>query len=247
MQLLLPDTWYNVWYRQVYIRIHYSRTYSALTYLRPGAYVTLEDVVRGFFQEVEAGVPQVDKTDFDDLKLTLDDKGFFNWTFPTSEFSIYIPAWLARVLGYLEWETWKVPFYYRSDQTHPTVEITQRDANNRPTEVELTRRHTMYKHSKSNVWGSIFKTSFQNIYVHCNIVEPVYLGSQMAKVILTHGVNTDKQAVEDVFIPHLIFYRLSQFEFQDIEIDIRDNLGRPIPFQGGDVTATLYFRQKQLP
>ena len=247
MQLLLPHTWYNVLYRQVYLRIHYSRSYSALTYLRPGAYVTLEDVVRGLFQEVEARVPQVDKTDFDKLKLTLDDKGFFHWTFPTSEFSIYIPAWLARVLGYLEWETWKVPFYYRSDQTHPTVEITQRDANNRPTEVELTRSHTMYKHSKSNVWGSISKTSFQNIYVHCNIVEPVYVGSQMAKVILTHGVNTDKQAVEDVFIPHLVFYRLSQFEFQDIEIDIRDNLGRPIPFQGGDVTATLYFRQKQLP
>ena len=76
--------------------------------------------------------------------------------------------------------------------------------------------------------------------------EPVYVGSQMAKVILTHGVNTDKQVV-DVFIPHLIFYRLSQFEFRDSEIDIRDNLGRPIPFQGRDMTATLYFRQKQLP
>ena len=69
----------------------------------------------------------------------------------------------------------------------------------------------------------------------------------MAKVILTHGVNTKKQLLEDVYIPHLIFYPLSQLQFRDIKIDIRDNLGRPIPFQGGEVTATLYFRRRALP
>ena len=95
--------------------------------------------------------------------------------------------------------------------------------------------------------STISKYSFQNLYVHCNINEPVYVGSQMAKVILTHGVNTDKQIVEDVFIPHLMFYRLSQYQFRDSEIDIRDNLGRPIPFQRGTVTATLHFRQRPIP
>ena len=79
--------------------------------------------------------------------------------------------------------------------------------------------------------------------MHCNISQPVYVGSQMAKVILTHGVNTDKQTMEDVFIPHLMFYRLRQYQYHDIKIDIRDNLGRPISFQGGVVTAALYFRQ----
>ena len=43
-----------------------------------------------------------------------------------------------------------------------------------------------------------------------------------------------------------MFYRLRQYQFCDIEIDIRDNLGRPIPFQGGTVTATLYFRQRNM-
>ena len=79
--------------------------------------------------------------------------------------------------------------------------------------------------------------------MHCNISQPVYVGSQMAKVILTHGVNTDKQTMEDVFIPHLMFYRLRQYQYHDIKIDIRDNLGRPISFQGEVVTAALYFRQ----
>ena len=126
------------------------------------------------------------------------------------------------------------------------MDITQRDAGGKPTEIEITRSHTMAKHSQANVWSTISKYSFENLYVHCNISELVYMGSQMAKVILTHSVNMDKQTVEDVFIPHLMFYRLSQYQFRDIEINIRDNLGRPIPFQGGVVTATLYFRQRPI-
>ena len=139
-----------------------------------------------------------------------------------------------------------MPLYYRSDARHLVVEITRRDGDGQPTKIEITLSHTMAKHSQASVWSTISKYSFQNLYVHCNISEPVYVGSQMAKVILTHGVNTNKETVEDVFVPYLMFYRLSQYQFRDIEIDIRDNLGRPIPFQGGVVTATLYFRQRPI-
>ena len=75
------------------------------------------------------------------------------------------------------------------------------------------------------MWSTISKYSFQNLYMHCNISELVYVGSQMAKVILTHSVNMDKQTVEDVFVPQLMFYRFSQYQFHDIKINIRDNLG----------------------
>ena len=71
--------------------------------------------------------------------------------------------------------------------------------------------------------------------MHCNVSELVYVGLQMAKVILTHSVNMDNQTVEDVFIPHLMFYRLSQYRFGDIQIDIRDSLGgNPISRRCGD-------------
>ena len=104
------------------------------------------------------------------------------------------------------------------------VEITRRDGNDQPTEIEIARSHTMAKHSQASVWSTISKYSFQNLYVHCNISEPVFVGSQMAKVIMTHGVNMNKQTVEDVFIPHLMFYRLSQYQFLNINIYIMDNL-----------------------
>ena len=245
-QLLLPHTWRNVLNRQVGLRVHYDNRHPDVRmFLRAAAYVTVRDVVEGWMQAMETHAPQKDR--LGGLRVALDERGFYAWTFPSADFSVYLPAWLARVLGYLDYDTWTVPFYFHADTRHPVVEISRRDSDGKPTEVEITQSHTMAKHSQASVWSTISKYSFQNMYVHCNVSEPVYVGSQMAKVILTHGVNTDKQIVEDVFIPHLIFYRLSQYQFRDLEIDIRDNLGRPIPFQGGVVTATLYFRQREIP
>ena len=245
-QLLLPHTWRNVLDHQVPLRLHYTAQKPNVdVFLRAGTYVTVQDVVEGWLQVMEANAPAAD--DVRGLTVVLNERGFYKWTFPSAEFSVYLPAWLGRVLGYLDFDTWTVPFNYRSDTRHPVVEITRHDDNGRAAEIEITRSHTMAKHSQASVWSTISKYSFQNLYVHCNISEPVYVGSQMTKVILTHGVNTDKQIVEDVFIPHLMFYRLSQYQFRVIEIDIRDNLGRPIPFQGGTVTATLYFRRRPIP
>lgn len=173
----------------------------------------------------------------------LEEARFYKWTFPNAKFSIYLPAWLARVLGYLDIDTWMVPLYYRSGTHHPLVEITQRDAGGKLPKIEIPCSHTMARHSQASMWSTISKYSLQNLYMHCNISKPVYMGSQMAKVILTQSVNMDKQTMEDVFIPHLMFFRLSQYQFSDIKIDIRDNLGQPITFQGSVVTATLHFRQ----
>lgn len=148
------------------------------------------------------------------------------------------------MLSYLDLDTWQVPFYYRSDARHPTVEITQKDDddNGQPLKVEIARSHTMTLPAQTKIWSQISKHSFQNIYVHCNASKPVYVCSDMAQVIFTHDVNTQKQSVEDVQISHLLFYRLSQFEFRDLHIELRDNTGNLIYFQSGTVTTTLYFR-----
>ena len=111
MQLFLPHTWFNVMGCQVSFRIHYKSAMTVTSSLPSGAYVTVGEVVQGLFQEVETNVSQIDKTAFASMKWELDEKGFYKWTFPNAEFSLYLPAWLARVLGYLEWQTWNMPFY----------------------------------------------------------------------------------------------------------------------------------------
>ena len=247
VQLLMPHTFHNVQDRQIQCSVNYPSGKQDI-FLAGGLYVTLADVVLALHQAIETETPVSDAGTIARVQLQLDEKGFYGWTFPTNDFSLYLPGWLARVLGYLDWESWTVPFYYKSDVRHPTVEITSTDTQTgRPTEVEITRSHTMALPADHRVWSFISPNSFQNVYVHCNVAEPVYVGSQMAKVVLIHGINPQKGVLEDVPIPHLIFSRLSHFTFRDLEIDIRDNLGRPIPFQGGNVTAALYFRQRKLP
>lgn len=119
------------------------------------------------------------------------------------------------------------------------MEIVRKDTvSGRLLEVEITASHTVGLPSQTNIWSQISKHSFQNIYVHCNVSEPVYVGSDMAQVMFTHGVNTERRTtIEDVHIPHLIFYRLSQFDFRELHLELRDNTGNRIPFQG-DSTVT---------
>ena len=249
-QLLIPHTWHNVFAGEVHFDVNYGQsTPRAHLTLPAGAYMTVQDAVEGLVEAIRENAPETggSQVDLSGLSVVLDAEGFYRWTFPSAEFSIYLPAWLARVLGYLDFDSWKVPFFYRPDRLHPVVEITRTDDQGKATEVEIARGHSMSLPNHAGIWSGVSKHSFQNMYVHCNICEPVYVGSQMAKVILTHAVNTEKQSVEDVSIPHPIFLRLSQYHFRDIEIDIRDNLGRAIPFQSGVVTATLYFRQRRIP
>ena len=121
---------------------------------------------------------------------------------------MYPPGCLAQILGYLDFDFWMVPVYFYLDKHHPIVEITKHDTDSKPTEVKITCIHTMVKLSQASMSSNISKYSFQNLYVHCNISEPVYMGLQMAKHILMHRVDIDKRIMEDIFIPHSIFYQL---------------------------------------
>lgn len=246
LQLLLPHTWRNVYRRAVGIRVHYDNaTHSNVKmYLRADTYVTVQDVISSLQQVIASKAPNASLVPAATIN---EETGFYEWTFPTNDFSIYLSARLARTLGYLDQDTWRVPFFYRADSRHPTVEISKRDAGGQPTEAELTASHTMALQAKTNIWSQISPKRFQNIYVHCNVSEPVYVGSDMAQVIFTHGVNTTRERVEDVQIPHLQFFRLTRYEFQELHIQLRDNTGNVIPFHSGTVTVTLHFRQRGLP
>ena len=99
MQLFLPHTWFNVMDRQVSFRIHYKSAMTVTTSLPAGAYVTLGEVVQGLFQELETNVPQIDKTAFASMKLELDEKGFYKWTFPNAVFSLLLTGLVGTGVG----------------------------------------------------------------------------------------------------------------------------------------------------
>lgn len=86
------------------------------------------------------------------------------------------------------------------------------------------------------------RRGFYSLYVYCSIVEHTVVGD--SKVPLLRVVNVSGQEGKMVskiyqnvqYIPVLIK------SFSSIEIDIKDDAGRPIPFQRGRVIATLHFK-----
>ena len=64
-----------------------------------GTYVMVQDVVEGWLQVMEANAPEED--DVRGLTVVLNVQGFYQWTFPNAKFSVYLPAWLGRILSAL--------------------------------------------------------------------------------------------------------------------------------------------------
>ena len=84
-----------------------------------------------------------------------------------------------------------------------------------------------------------------SLYVYMDIVEGQYLGDlkvPLLKVVPVKGKHGDYQCIRydrPNFIP------LSRSEIQNIEVNIRDDTGNLISFEGGKVVLTLVFRRRR--
>jgi hypothetical protein len=83
----------------------------------------------------------------------------------------------------------------------------------------------------------------QTLYIYCDILENVPVGDTLAPLLRT----VDAEAPRGNII-HKNFDRprhlpIQRKNFSSLEIDIRDGLGRPIPFESGTVIVTLHFKR----
>ncbi|KAJ8020517.1 hypothetical protein HOLleu_40127 [Holothuria leucospilota] len=89
--------------------------------------------------------------------------------------------------------------------------------------------------------------NISNLLVYCDIVEPSVVGHvkvPLLRVIAVNGKYGENK--RDIF-HHVFYHPIKQKYFDTIEIDIRDNTGRKIPFVRGNVIATLHFRLRKSP
>ena len=86
---------------------------------------------------------------------------------------------------------------------------------------------------------------FYSLFVYCDVVEHVVVSDVKALLLRTVKI-TGKEGltVDRIFqtVQHVPFRRK---QFSTIEIDIRDDTGRPVAFQSGKVIVTLHFRRKR--
>ena len=86
-----------------------------------------------------------------------------------------------------------------------------------------------------------------DIYIYSNIVQEVYLGNVKAPLLLSCPFRRDGNYNNITYIEFMnpTFTDLNRTSLQQIDIDIRDATGKPVPFLFGRTVINLLFRRRQ--
>jgi hypothetical protein len=88
---------------------------------------------------------------------------------------------------------------------------------------------------------------FSALYVYCNVLEHVSVGDIKAPLLRIVGVADKSGENVRTIYEKPLYVPLQQKSFDSIEIDIRTDVGKPVPFEYGKVVVTLHFRRCKLP
>ena len=110
-----------------------------------------------------------------------------------------------------------------------------------PIEELCFRNGVFYSTNKS-----VLNTRLTALYVYCDIVKPRVVGDKMVNLLRIVPVSGKHGDVVYKPFHNLQFVDLDRHYFNDVEIDIRDDTGRRVPFEGGRLVVTLQLRRKSL-
>ena len=94
-------------------------------------------------------------------------------------------------------------------------------------------------------WVADLNRGMNSLYVYCPLAAPRTVGDAqvpLLRIIPVEG--KDAENIMRVFDP-VQYFPLAQRNFHTIEIDIRDDTGKPVPFERGRVVVTLHFRKRR--
>ena len=86
---------------------------------------------------------------------------------------------------------------------------------------------------------------FYSLFVYCDIMEDVVVGDVKAPLLQIVKINGKDDKMISRIYQTVQFVSVQRRQFDTIEIDIRDDTGRRMPFQRKKVIVTLYFRLKK--
>ena len=86
---------------------------------------------------------------------------------------------------------------------------------------------------------------FDIIYVYKDVVESRIVGDSLAPLLRALHVGGRHGATVSDRFANILYVPLLYSHFKSIEIDIREDTGRIVPFEFGKVTVTLHFRRRR--
>ena len=88
---------------------------------------------------------------------------------------------------------------------------------------------------------------FSALYVYCNLLEQIHVGDTKAPLLRSIGVQGRYGDVIHQMFDNPTYVPVQKKVFDTIEIDIMDDSGHTIPFEGGKSLVTLHFRRANDP
>ena len=87
------------------------------------------------------------------------------------------------------------------------------------------------------------RRSFESLYVYSSIVEPRIVGDNIATLLRIVRITGSHGEMVTARFDHVQYIPVLSREFCCVETEIRDDTGRPVPFERGKVRVTLHFRR----
>ena len=87
------------------------------------------------------------------------------------------------------------------------------------------------------------RRGFKSLYVYSSIVEPRIVGDKIAPLLRIVPITGRHVEMVTTRFDHVQYIPVLSREFGSVETEIRDDTGRPVPFERGKVTVTLHFRR----
>ena len=89
------------------------------------------------------------------------------------------------------------------------------------------------------------RRGFESLYVYSGIVEPRIVGDKIAPLLRIVPITGRHGEMVTASFDHAQYIPVLSREFGTIETEIREDTGRPVPFERGKVTVTMHFRRRR--
>ena len=86
---------------------------------------------------------------------------------------------------------------------------------------------------------------FYSLFVYCDVVEPTVVGYFKVPLLRTVNIDGIEGLTVNRIYQNIQYVPLHRKQFDTIEIDIRDEVGRKAPFECRKVIVTLHFRLRK--
>ncbi len=91
------------------------------------------------------------------------------------------------------------------------------------------------------------RQGFYSLYVYCNVVEPHVVGDVLAPLLRIVPIRGKDDDLVTRTYENVHYHKLQHRFFDALEVDIRSDSGKRIPFERGKVVVTLHFRRRRSP